>query len=110
MGWISVLFLFLVIVAAYIIIYLMSFKKTEIKLYDWFMLVWDKKYNYDDLVWFNIELDNEWNFTNFIIVPKATLYPIKYSIISSFDDVKAFYMELTWLWLPLYADYENDNL
>jgi len=110
MWWISVLFLFLVVIAAYIVIYLMSFKKTEITLYDWFLMVWEKKYNFDDLLWFNIELDNNWNFTNFIIVPKATWYPIKYTINSTFEEVKDFYTKLTELWLPLYADYENDRM
>jgi len=110
MWGISVLFLFLVVIAAYIIIYLMSFQETEIKLHDWFLLVGTKKYNFDDLLWFNIELDENWNFTNFILVPKSTWYPIKYTIISSFDEVKDFYTNLIEMGVPLYADYENDRL
>jgi len=110
MGWISVLFIFLVIAVSYVIVYLMSMKKTEIKLYDWFFLVWDKKYNFDDLLWFNIELDDNWNFTNFVIVPRNTSYPLKYRIISSFDEVKEFYKALMEMWLPLNWEYENDRI
>ena len=110
MWGISVLFIFLVIVVSYVIIYLMSLKKTEIKLYDWFFVVWDRKYNFDDLLWFNIELDNNWNFTNFVIIPKNTAYPLKYTIISDFDEVKEFYKSLTEMWLPLYWEYENDRM
>ena len=110
MGWISILFIFLVIVVSYIIVYLMAMKKTEIKLYDGFFLVWDKKYNFDDLLWFNIELDNKWNFTNFVIVPRNTSYPLKYRIISSFDEVKEFYKALMEMWLPLNWEYENDRI
>jgi len=111
MGWISVLFLFLVVVVSYIILYLMSMKKTEIQLYDWFLMVWDKKYNFQELVWFNIELDKKQEkFTTFILVPTNSQYPLRYTLISWFDEVKSFYKNLTDLWLPLYANYENDRM
>jgi len=109
MWWISVLFLFLVILVSYVILYLMSLKKTEIKLYDWFLMVWDKKYDFSQLLWFNIELDNKWNFTTFILVTQNS-YPLRYTIISWFDEIKDFYNKLKEQWLPVNWDYEKDKL
>ena len=110
MWWISVLFLFLVVVVSYIILYLISLKKTEVLLYDWFLMIWDKKYNFDELLWFNIELDDNQNFTNFIIVPSNTWYPLKYTIRDDFEAVRDFYTKLNELWLPLYSKYEDDRM
>jgi len=107
---ISVLFIFLVIIVSYIILYLMSLKKIEIQLYDWYFIVWDRTYSFDELQWFNAELSNKWEILNFILIPRKTLYPLKYKLIDSQENVKSFISDVIKIWLPIYADYEADKM
>jgi len=104
---ISVLFIFLIIIVSYIILYLMSLKKIEIQLYDWYFIIWDKTYSFDELQWFNADLSSKWEILNFILIPKKTLYPLKYKLRDSQDKAKNFISNVIKLWLPIYSDYEN---
>ncbi len=107
---ISVLFIFLVIIVSYIILYLMSLKKTEVQLYEWYFIVWDRTYSFDELQGFNAELSNKWDILNFILIPRTTLYPLKYKLINSQNDVKIFISDVIKLWLPIYSNYESDKM
>ena len=107
---ISVLFIFLVIIVSYIILYLMSLKKIEIQLYEWYFIVWDRTYSLNELQWFNADLSCKWEILNFILIPRKTLYPLKYKLIDSQDKVKEFISDVIKLWLPIYADYEVEKM
>jgi len=110
MWWISVLFLFLVVVVSYVILYLVAMKKTKLELYEWYLLIWEKKYNLSELLWFNIEIDTKNNRpVVFIVVPVNVWYPLRYSIVSDMDEVKQLSIDLSQQWVPLYSDYENDR-
>lgn len=110
MWWISVLFIFLIILISYIIIYLVSLKKTTLYLYDWYINIKDKNFFFNELLWFNVELDKNGNFTNFVIIPSRTAYPLKYTIIDEQEKIREFIKNLIDKDLPLYGDYENDKM
>ncbi len=86
------------------------YKKIEVQLYDWYFIIWDRTYSFDELQWFNAELSNKWDILNFILIPRKTLYPLKYKLIDSQENVKKFISDLINLWLPIYSDYESDKM
>ena len=106
---ISVAFIFLVIVVGYVISYLMSLKRTEIVVEDWYLIIWDKTYPFDQLWGFNVELDEKSNPTNFVISPKDSNLPLKFAIDDDFENVKKLVSDLLEKWLPLYNKYEQDR-
>lgn len=110
MSWISVLFIFLIILISYIIIYLISLKKTTLYVYDWYINIKDKNFSFNELLWFNVELDKDGNFTNFVIIPSRTAYPLKFTINDDYEKTKSIIKSLIDKNLPLYADYENDRM
>ncbi len=110
MWTISIIFIFLVIIVWYVISYLISLKKTEITLEDWYFIIWWKTYSFDNILWFNVELDNNWNFTNFVLSTKDTNLPIKFKIDDSIENTKKFIQSTIETWLPLYNWYEQDKM
>jgi len=90
--------------------YLISMKKTEVQLYNGYFIIQDKTFSFWDLLWFNIEIDEKWNFMNFIITPISTGYPLKYTIFDSADNVKNFVTKVLELQVPLYDWYEKDKM
>jgi len=111
MWWISVLFIFLVIVVSYIILYLRSFKKIKIVLNDNYFTVWDKTYSVSELLGVNAEYDEKTGkFLTFILVPRATAYPLKYTIAET--DIEKIWKFISNVLeqVPVYSDYENDRL
>ena len=106
---ISVAFIFLVIIVGYVLSYLMSLKKTEVVVEDWYLIIWNKTYSFDQLYWFNVELDEKSNPINFVISLKNSNLPLKFTINDSFENVKEIISELIEKWLPLYDWYENDK-
>lgn len=110
MWWISVIFIFLIIIVWYIILYLSSLKKTNLELYNWYFIINNKTYSFNELLWFNVGLNNKWDFTYFAIIPQNTWYPIKYTINDNQENTKKLIEKLIELWLPIYAEYENDKM
>jgi len=110
MSWISVLFIFLIILISYIIVYLISLKKSILYIYNGYLNIKDKKFPFNELLWFNVELDKNGNFTNFVIIPYRTNYPLKYTINDEYDRTKKIVEYLIDIGLPLYVDYENDKM
>lgn len=108
--WISVLFIFLVIVISYIILYLISLKKTVLYVEDWYIRIKDKTFSFNELLWFNIELDKDGNFINFVIIPANTAYPLKFTINDTPENTKKIIALLIEKKVPLYAEYENDKM
>ena len=111
MWWISVAFIFLVIVVWYVISYLTSMKKIKIQLNDGFLVVWDKTYSFDSILGINAEVDNNWNFKTFIITPTdSPNFPLRFTIADSNENVKEFIAQALESGLQLYDGYENDKL
>lgn len=108
--WVSVLFIFLIIIVSYVIVYLYAIKKTVLKIYDSYFDLNEKKYFFSELLWFNIGLDSKWDFSTFIIIPRGTNYPLKYTIIDDNEKIKKVVDDLIKLGLDVYSDYENDKL
>jgi len=109
MGGLSVLFIFLVIIVWYIISYLISLKKTTIKIEDNFLLIWDKPISFDKIIGFNVELDNKGKFKNFVLSTIDSELPLKYTIDDTSENVKQFVSNLLDKGLSLYDWYENNR-
>ena len=107
---ISVAFIFLVIIVGYVISYLLSIKKTEIILEDGYLRINDKTFPLSSLVGFNIDLDENWNFKNFVIVTAESNFPFKFTINDSPENVKEFVKALLDEGVPLYNGYEQDKM
>ena len=90
--------------------YLISLKKTNLYVYDWYINIKDKNFSFNELLWFNVELDKDGNFTNFVLIPVKTAYPLKYTINDAQEKTKEIIKILINKNLPLYADYENDKM
>lgn len=106
--WISVLFVFAVIMVSYVFLYLVSLKKTTLQIYDWYFLIKDKSFPFSELLWFNVEFNENWDFTNFIIVPAKTEYPSRYTINeTSKEKVANLVKTLIDMNLNIYSEYEN---
>jgi len=90
----------------------MSLKKIKIQLYDGYFLVWDKTFSFNELQWINADIDKDWNIINFIIIPKATLYPLKYKVVNfaNQDKIKKFISNIINQWVLIYSDYENEKM
>lgn len=110
MWWISVLFIFLIIVISYIIMYLISLKRTILYVNDWYINIKNNNFSFNELLWFNVELDKNGNFTNFVIVPVRTSYPLKFTINDTQEKTKDIIRVLIDKNVPLYVDYENDKM
>lgn len=109
MGGLSVLFIFLVIIVWYVISYLISLKKTTIKIEDNFLLIWDKPISFDKIIGFNVELDNKGKFKNFVLSTIDSELPLKYTIDDTSENVKQFVSNLLDKGLSLYDWYENNR-
>ena len=107
---ISVAFIFLVIIVGYVISYLLSIKKTEIILEDGYLRINDKTFPLSSLVGFNIDLDENWNFKNFVIVTPESNFHLKFNINDSPENVKEFVKALLDEGVPLYNGYEQDKM
>ncbi len=110
MWWISVLFIFCIIFVSYIIMHLISMKKTILTVNDWYINISDRNFSFNEILWFNVELDKNGDFTNFVIIPSKTSYPLKYTINDNYYKTKEVIKILINKNVPLYSDYENDRM
>jgi len=110
MWWISVTFIFLIVIVWYVISYLTSMKKIKIQLNDWFLVVGDRTYSFDSILWINAEFDNNWHLKTFIITTfDSPNFPMRFTIADDEENVKEFITEALDKWLQLYNGYENDK-
>ena len=111
MWWISVAFIFLVIVVWYVISYLTSMKKIDIQINDGFLIVWDRTYSFDDIIGINAEIDDKGNLKTFIITTVDNPnFPLRFTIADNDDNVKNFITNALEKGLILYDGYEKDRL
>lgn len=110
MWWISVAFIFLVIVVWYVISYLTSMKKIKIQLNDWFLVVWDKTYSFDKILWINAEFDNAGKIKTFIITTSDNpTFPLRFTVADDEENIKNFITKALESGLQLYDWYEKDK-